>query len=173
MKTAATHSVLLLSAAILASCTAAPPPTVPVAGSPADLSSLSGEWSGGYSSAATGRSGTIRFLLEGGAGAAFGDVTMIPAGLNRSLEPANRRAGGGATAAPTALAIRFARVEDGKISGMLEPYRDPDCGCVLSTTFTGTVRGDTIEGTFVSRGGGAHATASGVWKVTRKRKEPE
>jgi hypothetical protein len=66
------------------------------------------------------------------------------------------------------LRIRFVRVDGGKVSGTLQPYRDPDCGCSVYTTFEGTVEGDVIEGTFVAR----HADGPlfrGTWLVMRRK----
>lgn len=68
---------------------------------------------------------------------------------------------------PEVLAIRFVRVAEGAVSGRLEPYLDPDCDCEASTTFTGRVHGDVIEGTFhvVSRG---VSGTTGRWRAWRK-----
>lgn len=68
------------------------------------------------------------------------------------------------------LTIRFVRVDGGRVSGALDPYHDPVCGCPLETTFTGRlVDASTIEGTFVSRGPPGHRTANGRWRVTRSK----
>jgi hypothetical protein len=158
-------------AALLAACAAAPPPPpVSIEGNQKDLNALAGKWSGDYFSGDTGRSGSIRLTLNAEEGAVYGDVLMFPKGRSSSLEAANRRA----SPAPDAprggqpLAIRFVVIEDGVVSGTLEPYKDPDCDCFLSTTFTGRVHGDVIEGSFVSHGGPGRVTQDGRWKVTRK-----
>jgi hypothetical protein len=66
------------------------------------------------------------------------------------------------------LAMRFVFVTSDEVSDVLDPYRDPDCGCTLTTTFRGTLRGDVIEGTFHSEGDGFHhLPASGRWRVKR------
>jgi hypothetical protein len=135
-----------------------------------DLSSLAGDWSGDYFSGSTGRTGSIRFNLNAEEGAVYGTVLMFPQGRSSAMEPANRQ-GAGSENAPRGgqpLSIRFIVVEDGVVSGTLEPYKDPDCDCFLSTTFTGRVHGDVIQGTFVSHGGPARVTQDGRWKVTRK-----
>jgi hypothetical protein len=51
----------------------------------------------------------------------------------------------------------------------MEPYRDPACDCLLSTTFTGRRRGDVIEGTFVANPGPKHPVQTGTWSVSRQR----
>jgi hypothetical protein len=163
MKAAAALAAVVLAVACAAPT---PPPAVPVRGEPADLSALAGEWTGEYSSAGTGRSGAIRMTIEAGTNIAHGDVLMFPARAEERPQAANADPAG---AAPQALAIRFVAIADGLVSGTLEPYRDPQCNCILSTTFTGRVQGDTIEGTFISHGGRAHTIQEGRWRVDRKR----
>ncbi|NIS01616.1 MAG: hypothetical protein GWN99_11215 [Gemmatimonadetes bacterium] len=163
-----------LSAGILAAlaawtaCATAPEP-VPLAGGRLDIEALAGEWSGYYSSPAVDRTGSIFFSLEAGKDTAFGEVTMTPRGWTRPLRPADDPAADARDApTPKILSISFVQVEGGKVSGTMDPYRDPDCGCAVYTTFTGTLKGDLIDGTFVSRP--AHGAAyRGTWQVTRKK----
>jgi hypothetical protein len=71
----------------------------------------------------------------------------------------------------TPLFIRFVAVEGNQVIGVLDTYRDPDCGCQLITTFRGFLSGDVIEGTFESAGEGAHhLPQSGRWRVERLRR---
>jgi hypothetical protein len=134
-----------------------------------DLKQLSGEWSGYYDSQALERRGTIVFNLKAGTDTARGDVTMIPRGWTRPLGPAEDPADAARRAPlPEVLRIRFVRVEGGMVSGTLQPYRDPDCGCSVYTTFAGVVGDDVIEGTFVAR----HADGPlfrGTWLVMRRK----
>jgi hypothetical protein len=60
-------------------------------------------------------------------------------------------------------------MEGSQVVGTLDPYRDPDCGCQLTTTFRGEFKdANTIEGTFTSVGSGiGHFPSSGRWKVAR------
>lgn len=164
-------AVPVVLAALFAACAAAPPPPpVSVEANQKDLNALAGDWSGDYFSGSTGRTGSIRFNLNAEEGAVAGTVLMFPKGRSSSMEPANRQ-GSGSENAPRGgqpLSIRFIVIEDGVVSGTLEPYKDPDCDCFLSTTFTGRVHGDVIQGTFVSHGGPGHVTQDGRWKVTRK-----
>ena len=70
------------------------------------------------------------------------------------------------------LKINFIRKEGGGVNGTLDPYRDPDCGCMVNTTFQGVFRdARTIEGTFTtvpSAPGGS--VTGGRWKATRVKK---
>ena len=144
-------------------------PEVPVAASQTDLKSLVGKWEGEYSSQATGRSGSIVFELTAGASEARGDVLMIPRGSNRPLAPEPQSPEETLRTMPQVLTIHFVNAQAGVISGVLDPYRDPDCDCRVDTNFVGTLKGDVIEGTFsslLSRGG---VTTTGVWKVTRQK----
>ncbi len=166
MRTMISSVPLLVLLAFSLSC-ASTPPAVPVEGAPAELSALAGRWEGEYSSEATGRSGTIELELVAGEDHAHGDVVMTPRGSASPYRPAPRP---GEVHSPAAaaqlLTIRFVKAEDGKVSGTLDPYWDPDCGCEVMTTFVGEVRGDTVEGTFTS----VHTAARvfGIWKATRR-----
>jgi hypothetical protein len=159
-------SPMVLCVAI-AACATSPQP-VPLVADQADLSSLTGEWDGEYSSVATGRAGSISFSLVAGHDTATGDVLMVPRGTD---QPASDRQSGAQVMAraPQVLRISFVRVLGANVSGTIEPYRAPDCDCILSTTFVGQLRGDTVEGTFSTTGGQADSPQSGRWKVTRKK----
>jgi hypothetical protein len=168
--TARVSPLTLLFMLVAAGCATTPPPPVPVTGAPADLGGLVGEWSGDYWSPTTGRRGTIRFALEAETGAARGEVWMFPA---------DRVAAGGESAAgrdhvsAAALQIRFVRVgPEGAISGTVEPYRDPECDCMVSTTFTGELDGDRREGTYTTRGGLTHSATGGSWEARRAASPP-
>src|SRR4030095_5789996 len=156
-----------LLALLLSIRCATTPAAVPVEGAPADLSALAGDWEGEYSSQATGRLGSIVFKLVPGEGQARGDVLMIPRGSNDPYRPRTGGEGPAPAGASQLLTIRFVRAEGRKVSGVLDPYWDPDCECEVNTTFVGTVRGDTIEGTFTSER--APGRVFGNWKVSRKR----
>ena len=57
------------------------------------------------------------------------------------------------------LTIRFVRASEGAISGMLDPYWDPDRNCEARTVFSGTLVDWSIEGTlttFDCGSGGGH-----------------
>src|SRR5439155_426315 len=73
-------------AALVTACAAAHQPRVPLAGTAGDPAALAGQWEGSYSSAATGRSGSISFTLSASSDSAFGDVVMIPRGWGRPLQ---------------------------------------------------------------------------------------
>jgi hypothetical protein len=137
-----------------------------------DVNPLVGEWRGGYSSAATGRTGTIAFTLRAGEGAASGNVVMIPRA--DSLLTDEEREALSSTSSPgkSVIKIHFVRKEGGSVNGTLDPYRDPDCNCPVTTTFQGVFRdARTIEGTFTtvpSTPGGS--VTGGNWKATRVKK---
>src|SRR6266511_3584500 len=127
----AVPSWLLLLAACATSQSA-----VPVIGPAGDVSALTGEWAGDYSSNASGRSGSITFTLRAAADSAFGDVVMIPASWGRPLAPWRPDAPAGARPPqPEVLTINFVRVEAGRVTGTLAPYADPVTGERLVTTF--------------------------------------
>ena len=159
--------IRFLSAALLlllGGC-ASLPPSIPIFGSRTDLRAMAGEWRGEYESPATGRSGSILFRLSANADSAFGDVVMVPRIQQRELPEA--RTGSAPMVAAAPLTIRFVRVSGGRVGGALEPYRDPDCECLVSTTFEGTVRGDHASGTLRTRG--PSGTVEGTWRADRAR----
>src|SRR5712692_3058148 len=144
-----------LVGAALAAC-AAPQTPVPVVGAALDLGAIAGRWEGSYSSAVTGRSGTVSFTLSATGDSAFGDVVMIPRGWGQPLQAWDREGRVGAAGAQprsAVLKINFVRVSGGRVSGTLAPYADPETGARLVTTFEGRLSGDTIAGTYTTRGG--------------------
>lgn len=160
--------VLLAAALSWGACTPVIMKT-PVSGMQEHVAKLVGEWQGDYSSAESGRRGLIAFRLRAGADTAEGDVIMQsrseadPSAPDASAVPWDV-----VRATQQAISIRFVFVSDNEVSGVLNPYRDPDCGCTLVTTFRGTLRGDVIEGTFHSEGSGIHhIPADGRWRVKR------
>jgi hypothetical protein len=155
-------------AASITGC-ASNPPSTQVTASDFDLNPLVGEWRGNYSSAETGRTGTVAFTLRAGESSASGNVVMIPR-PDSMLTTADQQLVTNISApGRTVLKIHFLRKEGGNLSGTLDPYTDPDCGCSVTTTFQGTFKdARTIEGTFstVPSQPGRSVTG-GTWKVTR------
>jgi len=154
---------------MLAACAASQKP-VHLVGAAGDVQALSGEWSGDYSSAASGRSGSINFTLRAQGDSAFGEVVMVPTGLGRPITPWR---GETSSAAPTTrahsevLTISFVRVERNQVSGTLAPYADPETGARLVTTFAGELKGNAIEGTYTTRLPSGDIQ-TGRWTVQRK-----
>ena len=153
----------------LTACATAPQTPVPLAGALADVAALAGRWEGSYSSVETGRSGSISFTLTATGDSAFGDVIMVPRGYGQPLQAWNRAAPAGATPPRSSvLTISFVRVAQGRVTGTLAPYADPETGGQLYTTFEGRLQGDAIAGTFTTRSAGGASTQTGQWKVTRR-----
>ena len=154
--------------ALGAACASSPAP-VPVVSRDGDLSLLEGEWKGEYDAPSVGRHGSIVFKLAAGADTAYGSVLMVPRGWSQPLGPLGNPAFEAHDApTPELLTISFVRLARGEVSGILDPYADPECDCAVYTTFTGQlVAPDVIEGTFVSRHGRTTTTYSGTWRVVR------
>ncbi|SRR6266508_4492829 len=158
-------------AALLPACAPAPQTPVPMVGAATDVAALAGRWEGAYSSAATGRSGSISFTLTASGDSAFGDVVMVPRGFGRPLQAWNTSAAPAGAAAPRSavLTINFVRVAEGRVTGTLAPYRDPETGVPLFTAFEGRLRGDVIEGTYTTRAARGVDSQTGEWNVTRRK----
>ena len=140
-----------------------------VSGSPPAISRLVGDWHGDYSSVESGRRGLISFRLRAGADTAEGDVIMQSRpDADPSVPDPSRASWDAVRTNDEVLSIRFVLVTDDEVSGVLNPYRDPDCGCTLTTTFRGTLRGNVMEGKFHTEGSGiSHMPADGRWRVKR------
>jgi hypothetical protein len=136
----------LAAASSLVAC-ASSPTQVEMKGGDTDLAQLAGEWEGSYNGIDSGRSGPVSFKLQLGRHTADGTVLM-----------------GGATP----LKIQFVAVEDGRISGKIDPYTDPTCACEVQTEFTGTVSAGVITGSFTTKVAGMDVEQHGEWSVTRK-----
>lgn len=155
---------------LLALCAACAPvlSKTPIDGDRDSISQLVGRWEGNYSSTATGRSGQITFELRAGTDTAQGDVMMT----SRSNDPVGAYSGGDVMLAPRqssrVLTIRFVRVRGDEVLGVLDPYTDPVCGCLLQTRFLGRLRGNEIKGTFETRSADFfHHPTAGEWSVRR------
>jgi hypothetical protein len=140
---------------------------VPIRG---DVSALVGEWDGDYESPDTGRHGSIVFTLRPGQDTASGDVLMIPA----NPEPmAPRQMDDPAHRAPHLLQISFVRCEGGQVTGWIIPYPDPDTGEKTYTSFTGSLKADTLAGTFVAHAEQSGKRSTGTWRVVRSKAKPK
>lgn len=155
--------------AVAAACGPAMVPPVEVQGARDDVSALAGAWAGEYESPQAGRGGSIVFRLSADGDTAVGDVVMMPRAGIVAVPPPEGDHSPVRAAPPRELTIRFVRVDGGRVTGTLDPYADPDCGCAVTTTFEGTLRGDVIEGTFITRGPPPHGEATGTWRVQRTR----
>ena len=158
----------LLAAVGLAGCSLNPPP-VRVEGDREAVERLAGEWEGEYVNPEAGRVGSIVFRLEAGRDTAYGDVLMI-ARDPRDVGPSTHIDGPG-DMGPRAMTldIEFVRCSGDRVRGLLAPYTDPDCGCVVVTEFVGTLEGDRIRGTFTTWRSGGERRAAGSWEVERVR----
>src|SRR5947208_13124401 len=167
-RTRTLHAAL---AALVTACAAAHQPPLPIAGAAGDMAALAGQWEGSYSSASTGRSGSISFTLSAGNDSAFGDVIMIPRGWGRPLQAWNGQASAGTDARPRSavLTISFVRVIGGRVTGTLAPYADPETGAQPSTTFKGRLDRDTSAGTYSTRGAGPGGPPTGQWTAPPRR----
>jgi hypothetical protein len=153
-----------------AGCASQQQPQIELTSSDFDLNPLVGEWRGNYSSSETGRSGVIAFTLRAGEASASGNVVMIPRADSSAASQAAVDAS--TPAGRQVLTIHFVRKEGSNVVGTLDPYNDPECACLVRTTFQGTFsdRG-AIEGTYTtvpSKPGTSVST--GRWRVTRVKK---
>ena len=163
-------SLMPLLPVVLLACHSAPSQPVPVVGQPGEVAELAGQWIGSYEADDGSRGGSIDFRLEAGKDTATGDILMIPRDRGRPLEAYDRPTGRVPDPPPPrTLTIRFVRVQGDTVSGRLEPYRDPTCGCRLVTTFRGRLRGNQLRGSYESLHEESGKTVTGKWEAERKR----
>jgi hypothetical protein len=167
-----THPAWIAATLTLISACAPMVAPVAVTGPPADLAALVGEWAGTYGyDGGRHRSGSILFRLASAGEAAEGDVLMMFQGPEPGpiVLPVEGERWSVTRPGDQLLSISFVRTAGGTVTGALEPYTDPTCGCTLVTTFRGRVAGDEIEGTFMARRADGGNAEEGRWKVTRRR----
>jgi hypothetical protein len=160
---------MLLAVLLAPGCGYMPP--VQLEATPADLELLAGQWKGEYDSPTLGRHGSIEFKLVAGQVQASGDVVMIPQGSKQPYQRSTlEHPPQGADGLPESqvLSIRFVRASGGAISGMLDPYWDPDRNCQARTVFSGTQVEWSIEGTFRTTFDCGSGEATGRWHAMRK-----
>ncbi|HST08306.1 MAG TPA: hypothetical protein VLJ83_09040 [Gemmatimonadaceae bacterium] len=165
-------SITTLCLAVSAIACARQTPGIEVSSTDFDINPLVGQWRGTYNSNVTGRSGTIAFTLLAGESSASGNVVMIPR-ADSLLTPEERETlNNVSTPTRQVISIHFVRKQGGSVHGTLDPYRDPDCGCTVTTTFDGAfTAGPAIEGVYATVPSAAGGTVSGgTWKVTRVKK---
>lgn len=163
---------ILLGAAALAGCAYNPPPIPVIAPEKQELMALEGDWMGDFEALSNERSGTIAFKLGPGADTAFGEVVMIPrnyAAQRMASDIPGTTRPGAMPIVPVGLAVSFVRLNGGLLAGELEPYVDPDIGCLVHTTFTGAFRdATTLAGDYVVQDEHGYVLYRGHWVVRRQ-----
>ena len=153
-------------AALFGACRIQPAPA-PIPGSPAEIAALAGSWGGEYSYSQSGRSGTITLDITLEKDTAYGDLIMRPhRGQPLMAADAATAAHRLHAPAPDVLRIAFVRGMQGTVEGVLERYTSPECSCIVSTVFQGTVTGNTVHGQYVATDSYG-LRLSGSWSVQR------
>ncbi len=159
--------VAIASAGLVCACSGNPEPVTLLA-ERAEVETLVGEWYGSYSSSGGGRSGSIVFKVTSADSVARGDVLMVPSRSGHASAQGTRVGPAAAGRPSEVLSIEFVLVAGNQVIGTLSPYRDPDDGSLLTTTFEGRLEADIIEGSFMSRDSDGRLTQRGSWRVTRR-----
>jgi hypothetical protein len=148
------------------------PPGIELTASDFDLQPLVGVWRGNYTNPQAGRQGTIAFTLRAGESSASGNVVMIPKADSLLTAEEREMVSDVGPTGRSVIPIHFIRKEGGHLTGTLDPYRAPDCDCMVNTTFQGVFAdANTIQGTFTTVPSKPGSTVtSGTWKVTRVKK---
>jgi len=153
--------------ALFVSCSGNLPP-VQVIGGRNDLQGLVGHWAGTYEvTRGQLRRGEVYLLLDAEKDTARGQVIMTVLTSRPQNRPPANMLPAPMTVPAQVLSIRFVRVDGDIVNGVLDPYKDDFCGCILTTKFVGRLRGDTISGTFDIRHSDSLERESGHWLATR------
>ena len=137
---------LLISIAFAAAACGGSQQDVAVRGNDMDLARVQGDWEGTYTGTDSGRTGQVKFSLQLGHHTADGEVVMNGA---------------------TPLKIEFVNVKKNEVKGTIAPYTDPTCSCEVSTTFTGTLSDNAINGQFETKVSKTGQVQTGTWSVER------
>ena len=152
----------------LSGCGEYGPPPVHVVGDETAMQSLAGTWHGTFRNPQLLRKGKIDFRMSAAADSAFGEVSMY---MDTPSQPIwlKPQPPGGPAASPTPswLRIRFVRIEQGYVSGEMEPMFEPRCNCFTVSRFIGRLRGSIIDGSYTSRSDDGRWESSGSWHVER------
>lgn len=144
-------SIFPLIAVLFLGCASTDQKTVVVKGEDPDLMDIAGNWYGVYEAEGAGRKGTLNFTLYRGTRIAEGQVIMSAGDPDQA----------------TPLAIKFISAGSNKIRGEIGPYKAPDGQEILSV-FHGTVKGDRVEGRFVTKTVEGVEVQQGKWRAVRK-----
>ena len=151
---------------LLAGCRYQAPP-VPLPVNSESVRTLAGSWEGMYVGSDARKTGRMTLTMRVADDSAYGEVLMEqPSG--RALKPDDEPAFHQRHASSTSvLAVKFLPAPGGEVSGALEPFLQPECFCTATTIFTGRIVGDTVRGTFETRGATIGAQ-NGKWWAARK-----
>jgi hypothetical protein len=142
-------SSLLLAVTLATGC-ASSLTTIPVKGKDTEVFRMRGEWLGEYTNDAAGRTGALRFNLRAGRQTADGEITMkLASGESRTLK------------------VAYLKVDGDQLHGKVDQYMDPDCKCTVEAEFSGTVEGDSVDGTFTVKLVASGQELPGSWHAER------
>lgn len=170
--------LLALVAAACSSAPKSPSPAIGLGGEKQALKSLDGRWEGTYTNPVNGRAGTIVFEVFSGGKEAHGDILMVPPGSKEPLHPSRPPTSAETLKTmPRVLEVTFVQAQGDQLQGNVGAFEDPECHCDARAVFFGSIRGETIDGTFFveyldSNGNPdpGKARATGTWKMARVKK---
>jgi hypothetical protein len=96
-----------------------------------------------------------------------GELVLVVTPRASAFASAGRR---GPAAVRVTVPVTRARYAGGRLVLDTDAYYDPGCECTVTTTFRGAVRGDTLAGTYVTRGAATAAGVRGRWQAARERR---
>ena len=171
--------IALAIAMVLATgCSSAPSLPAAAPGPQVSVGQFTGEWLGSYRGHTFKRDGPLSILIEAADTAAsaadrvpvHGHVKFggVPRGRRDSAFPLSAEERRNAT--EQTVPVDSARLTANGIVLWLQSYHDPGCSCTVSLTARGSLRGDTLVGTYSAETGPTNlAERRGRWRVVRQR----
>ena len=133
-----------------------------------ELANLTGVWEGEFATSIPEKYGSIFITITATQDTAFGEVVLSwHAPHTPQIIGEHSNALEGHTRVTQVIKIVEIFFKNGNIGGLIEPYREPKAGYLVTTQFQGRLSKDTMKGTFQSNVKDTRESYTGNWKVTR------
>jgi hypothetical protein len=171
-------SATVIAVALATGCSSSPSLPAAAPGPQVSVGQFTGEWLGSYRGHTFKRDGTLSILIEAADSAAsVADRVPVHGQVKFGGVPRNRRdsafpltADERRNATEQTVPVDSARLTANGIVLWLQSYHDPGCSCTVSLTARGSLRGDTLVGTYSAETGPTNlAERRGRWRVVRQR----
>jgi len=171
-------SAAVIAMALATGCSSSPSLPAAAPGPQVSVGQFTGEWLGTYRGHTFKRDGPLSILIEAAdTTASAADRVPVHGHVKFGGVPRNRRdsafpltAEERRNATEQTVPVDSARLTANGIVLWLQSYHDPGCSCTVSLTARGSLRGDTLAGTYSAETGPTNlAERRGRWRVVRQR----
>ena len=120
-------------------------------------------WRGDYTASGLARRAPLALSLRDAGGSLAGELALTVVRGADSFDDA----AGGSTRTVVRVPLAAVRRDGATLRFETRAFVDPACGCTVTATFTGTLRGDEIAGRFAFAGPATLAAHGGRWRAAR------